>query len=84
MNLTPEMQTGIGVWTDEIFIATLRNGRHWGVARPILPPMPWQNYRNMTDEDLAAVFAYLRQLPPIVNQVPQPVIVPVAVPGPTE
>lgn len=82
INLTPETQTGIGVWTEEIFIDTLRNGRHWGVARPILPPMPWQNYRNMTDEDLAAMFAYLQQLPPVVNRVPQAVVTPA--PGSTE
>jgi len=42
-NLTPDENAGIGVWTEEIFKATLRNGRHWGVERPILPPMPWPN-----------------------------------------
>ncbi len=35
-----------------------------GAARPILPPMPWQIYRNLTDEDLKAVYAYLRSIPP--------------------
>lgn len=44
--------------------------------------MPWQKHRNMTDEDLAAIFAYLRTLPPVVNQVPQAVVAPA--PGPTE
>jgi mono/diheme cytochrome c family protein len=42
------------------------------VARPLLPPMPWFNYREMTDEDLAAVFAYTRTLKPIRNEVQQP------------
>jgi mono/diheme cytochrome c family protein len=71
-NLTPDRNTGIGIWTPEIFRATIRNGRHWGVARPLLPPMPWFNYRKMTDEDLNAVFAYLRTLKPIDNEVPTP------------
>ena len=71
-NLTPDKMTGTGIWTFDIFKNTIRNGRHWGVARPLLPPMPWFNYREMTDEDLAAVFAYLRTLKPIRNQVPEP------------
>jgi len=73
-NLTPDKNTGIGIWTEDIFINTIRNGRHWGVARPILPPMPWQNIREMTDEDLRAVFAYLRSIPPVNNKVPDAVI----------
>jgi mono/diheme cytochrome c family protein len=69
-NLTPEELTGIGIWTEDIFVNTIRRGRHWGVSRPLLPPMPWQVYRNMTDEDLKSVFAFLRTIPPIHNQVP--------------
>lgn len=72
-NLTPDENTGIGVWTEEIFIKTLRTGRHWGQARPILPPMPWQNYAQMTDDDLKAIYAYLRSVPPVVNSVPDSV-----------
>jgi mono/diheme cytochrome c family protein len=71
-NLTPDENTGIGAWDETIFMNTIRNGRHWGVARPILPPMPWQNYRQMTDEDLRAVFAFLRSIPPIHNRIPEP------------
>lgn len=71
-NLTPDVMTGTGIWTFDIFKNTIRNGRHWGVARPLLPPMPWFNYREMTDEDLAAVFAYTRTLKPIRNEVPAP------------
>lgn len=71
-NLTPDTMTGTGIWTFDIFKNTIRNGRHWGVARPLLPPMPWFNYREMTDEDLAAVFAYTRTLKPIRNEVQQP------------
>jgi mono/diheme cytochrome c family protein len=71
-NLTPDKQTGTGIWTFDIFKHTIRNGRHWGVARPLNPPMPWFNYRHMTDDDLAAVFAYIHSLKPIHNEVPQP------------
>lgn len=75
-NLTPEENTGTGIWTEEIFVNTIRSGRHWGQSRPLLPPMPWFNYAKMTDEDLAAVYAYLRTIPPIYNPVPVPVAPP--------
>ncbi len=70
-NLTPDRQTGLGIWTEQMFITAIREGKHMGVARPILPPMPWQQYGRMTDEDLRAIFAYLQSLPPIVNEVPE-------------
>ncbi len=76
-NLTPDELTGTGIWTEDIFVQTLRTGRHWGHARPILPPMPWQAYRWMTDEDLRAIYAFLRTVPPIRNQVPEPIPGPV-------
>jgi hypothetical protein len=74
-NLTPDSATGLGAWTADIFIKTLRTGKHLGQdgGRPILPPMPWQNYSRATDEDLKAVFAYLQALPAIRNKVPEPV-----------
>jgi mono/diheme cytochrome c family protein len=70
-NLTPEQNTGLGIWTEEMFIQTIRTGRHMGVSRPINPPMPWPAYRNATDDDLKAVYAYLRTIKPIVNHVPE-------------
>jgi hypothetical protein len=81
-NLTPDRNTGIGIWTEDLFIKTLRTGKHWGTSRPILPPMPWFNYAKMTDEDLKAVYAYLRTIPPVVNHVPEP-LPPAAVPTAT-
>lgn len=72
MNLTPDKATGLGSWTEQMFIDALRNGKHQGTGRAILPPMPWNWYRNMTDEDLKAVFAYLQSLPPVTNAVPDP------------
>ena len=50
----------------------MRTGKHWGVDRPILPPMPWPAYAQMTDEDLAAMFAYLQSIPAHPNAVPKP------------
>lgn len=72
-NLTPDENTGLGIWTEDMFVRALRTGRHMGQSRPILPPMPWQFYRDLTDEDLKAIYAYLRTIPPIHNRVPEPV-----------
>lgn len=72
-NLTPDQNTGLGIWTEEMFIKALRTGRHYGVSRPILPPMPWPSFARMTDEDLKSVFAYLRSIPPVSNHVPDPI-----------
>jgi mono/diheme cytochrome c family protein len=71
-NLTPDKETGLGTWTEDIFIQTIRTGRHLGRGRPILPPMPAPVYANLTDEDLGSVFAYLQSLPPRKNQVSTP------------
>lgn len=69
-NLTPDDQTGIGLWTQDVFVNAMRTGKHMGAGRPIQPPMPWQMVATLTDEDLAAVFTYLKSLPPIKNPVP--------------
>jgi mono/diheme cytochrome c family protein len=71
-NLTPDVKTGLGAWTDDDFVALARTGRHMGKGRPVLPPMPIQILAAMTDEDLRAVFAYLQSIPAIENPVPQP------------
>ncbi len=72
INLTPDENTGIGSWSEDTFVKALKTGRHMGVSRPILPPMPWEAFRNLTDEDLRSIYAYLRTLPPIHNRIPQP------------
>jgi mono/diheme cytochrome c family protein len=72
-NLTPDPETGLGNWTDELFIKALRSGKHMGVGRPILPPMPWQGISQLTDQDLKNVFAYLQSIKPVHNKVPDPV-----------
>lgn len=71
-NLTPDRETGLGKWSEGDFIATLRNGRHLGRGRELLPPMPFPAIRNLTDEDLASIYAYLQSIPAIANRVPNP------------
>lgn len=71
-NLTPDRETGLGKWTPKMFVDAIRNGRHKGRGREILPPMPILVYRNFTDEDLSAIFAYLQTLPAVQNRVPDP------------
>ncbi len=71
-NLTPDRETGLGAWTEQNFVDTMRTGRHMGRGRPILPPMPWQMVGKLTDQDLSAIFAYLKSLPVVKNRVPQP------------
>jgi len=72
-NLTPHPATGIGNWSESLFIQTLRTGKFMGTSRDILPPMPWQEIGNMTDSDLKALFAYLKSIPPVENAIPAPI-----------
>ncbi len=72
-NLTPDTTTGLGSWTPEMFIKTIRTGKHMGEGRNLLPPMPWPEYAHMTDGDLRAIFAYLHSLKPIENAVHDPI-----------
>ncbi|MDP2053094.1 MAG: c-type cytochrome [Acidobacteriota bacterium] len=73
MNLTPDKETGLGDWTLEQFVATMKTGKDRGKGRAVLPPMPYFNLAKLTDEDIASVFAYLQSLPPMKNRVPQPI-----------
>jgi hypothetical protein len=72
-NLTPDKKTGLGDWTEQNFIDTIRTGKKMGKGRPILPPMPVAEINNYTDDELRAIFAYLKSLPPISNAVPEPI-----------
>jgi len=72
-NLTPDEITGTGAWDEQSFVSALRTGKHLGKGRAILPPMPWPNLANVSDEDLSAIFAYLKSLKPIENMVPPPI-----------
>lgn len=70
-NLTSD-PTGIGNWEEENFIYALRNGKFKGISkeRTLLPPMPWEMYKHMSDDEIRAIFAYLKSTKPISNIVP--------------
>lgn len=72
-NLTPDPETGLGKWTEEMFIATMKTGRHQGKGRPVLPPMPVNMLAALSDQDIRALFAYLQSLTPVRNRVPAPI-----------
>jgi len=67
--------TGIGNWTEEQFIRSIREGKWKGLeqGRPLLPPMPWENFRKLTYEDLRSIYAFLKTTKPVNNTVPQPI-----------
>jgi mono/diheme cytochrome c family protein len=68
-NISPDKETGGGNWTDDMFVRALRDGiGHDGRA---LTFMPWWIFRELSDEDLAAVIVYLRSIPPIKNKLPE-------------
>lgn len=69
-NITPDPETGIGDWTDGEIIRAVREG----VSRDgqgLFPIMPYFIYRNVSDEDMEAVVAYLRTLPAVQSQWPE-------------
>lgn len=72
-NLTPDPETGLGNWTEDMFMTAMRTGRHEGKGRPILPPMPYFVVSELVDDDMRALFAYLKSLKPVKNRVPQPI-----------
>jgi mono/diheme cytochrome c family protein len=98
-NLTPDIQTGAGSWTDDQLARAIREGiGHDG--RALFPLMAYPRFRTMSDEDLASVVVYLRSLPPVqhdlpkthiifpvkylIRNVPEPLTQPVASPDPSD
>jgi mono/diheme cytochrome c family protein len=68
-NITQDEQYGIGKWTDGEIMRAIREGvDHQG--RALMPGMPYPSYRHMADEDLYAIVAYLRTVPPVNKQAP--------------
>lgn len=70
-NLTPD-ESGLGGWTIDNFERAMREGKFKGLenGRTLLPPMPWESFRHLSDNDLAAIWAYLQSIPPVKNVVP--------------
>jgi mono/diheme cytochrome c family protein len=66
VNLTPD-PSGIPYYTEELFLKTIHTGNPGG--KPLNPIMPWGYFRKMTDEDLKAIFAYLKSLPPVSHRI---------------
>jgi mono/diheme cytochrome c family protein len=69
-NITPDPETGIGDWTDEEIITAIREGKSKD-GRIIFPPMAVPTYNGMSDDDVKAIVAYLRSVPPVHNEVPE-------------
>ncbi len=72
-NISPDIETGAGSWTDEQLARAIREGiGHDG--RRLFPMMPYLNFRHMSDEDLASVIVYLRSIEPVRNVLPKTMI----------
>tara|TARA_R110002167_G_scaffold199899_1_gene403225 strand:- start:1796 stop:2404 length:609 start_codon:yes stop_codon:yes gene_type:complete len=72
-NITSDA-TGIGNWPEENFVRALRKGKYKGLenSRNLLPPMPWASFKNLTDEDIKAIYYFLKTTKPVANIVPEP------------
>jgi mono/diheme cytochrome c family protein len=74
-NLTPDMETGIGSWTADVFVKRFKDYDPAGYQAPVLPKgafntiMPWTMYAGMDTTDLRAIYAYLHSLEPVKNEV---------------
>jgi hypothetical protein len=70
-NITSD-ETGIGNWSYDQFKKAFTQGKWKGLegTRPLMPPMPWQNYSHMVEDDVKAIFAYLKSTRPIKNVEP--------------
>ncbi len=70
-NITSD-PSGIGSWPEENFLRAMKEGKYKGIetGRTLLPPMPWQNFANMNDDDVKAIYAYLKSTKPVDNVVP--------------
>lgn len=68
-NLTADSATGIGAWSEQDFLRTLRTGVN-PAGDSLHPFMPWREVRRMSDDDLRAIYRYLRTLPAIRNEIP--------------
>lgn len=74
-NITPDDETGIGKWTKENFIQRFKIHADSSYVIPVVSAgdfntiMPWTMYATMTEEDLGAIYTYLRSVSPIENKV---------------
>jgi mono/diheme cytochrome c family protein len=71
-NLTPDRDTGLGNWTDDQIKRSITKGILKDGTRLLPFPMDWPSFSTMKPEDIDAIVAYLRSIPPVVNRVPRP------------
>ena len=69
-NISPDRETGAGTWTDAQLARAIREGLGYD-GRVLFPGMPYPLLHHLSDEDLAAVIAYIRSLSPIHNEIPK-------------
>lgn len=69
-NLTPDMETGLGYYSAQDIVNAIKSG-HRLDGKPMLPPMPWQDYQAFPAQDLLAIATFLKSLPPIVHKAPE-------------
>src|SRR5262249_5973603 len=72
--ITPDPETGVGTWTDDQLARAIREGIGYD-GRALFPMMPYGNFRDMSDEDLASVIVYLRSLAPVRHSLPKTEII---------
>jgi mono/diheme cytochrome c family protein len=70
-NLTPDVETGLGKWSEAEIMQAVRSGLRPD-GRELVPVMPWPSYAALTDEDAQALAAYLKSLPPMKFRAPGP------------
>ena len=70
-NLTGDVETGVGAWTEHEIVAAVRTGLRPD-GRMLAPIMPYHSYGALTDEDALALASYVKSLPAVANKVPDP------------
>ncbi len=68
-NITSDPDTGLGKWSDDAIARAIREGIA-ADGRTLFPAMPYERFRNMSDEDVASIVVFLRSLPPVHSDLP--------------
>jgi cytochrome c oxidase cbb3-type subunit 2 len=71
-NLTSDVETGLGGWTDEEIVRVMTQGILRDGTRLLPYPMDWPSFSTLASDDLRAIIAYLRTVPPVSNRIPPP------------
>ncbi len=67
-NLTPDKETGLAGWTSDEIVAAIRTGKRPDGSE-LSGVMPYASFSRLTDEDAAAIAAFLKSIPPVTNKV---------------